>query len=268
MAHEPRLVLRAMWAGFISSRYSAYRLARKDIRAMYTKSALGVAWDLFDPLVLGIVFYFLRRTDVLAIGEIPMPYGLFVIYGLLMYATFSESLLASVDLLRQSKGLLSQLKLAPEAMIMSIVYRMGFNSIFRIVVMVGFSIALGEFSIGGFFVFLGLYGALILSGMSVGLLLSPFHAIYNDVGRFCRIILTPFRYVSPVLWPIPNVGAFFWLNFFNPIGPFISDLRLLATTGAMQEMTGFAVRLGIYGLLFFVACYVFRVAVPIIVDRA
>ena len=261
-------VLRAMARGMIESPYMAYRLVVKDVKATYSKSAFGMVWDLVDPLVLGIVFYTLRKNNIIDVGELTMPYALYVIYGLLMYATFSESLIASTEMLTRSKGLLSQLKVSPEALILSVLFRVLFNSSFRIVVILGFSLALGAYSMVGFVKFVLLYGTIILAGISIGLALAPFHTIYNDVGRLARIVITPLRYVSPVMWPIPNAGVFAVVNLINPITPILNNLRLLATSNEAAELVGFSVRCGIYGVLFLAAWLMFHLAVPVLADRA
>lgn len=263
-----RRVFVSMFRGMVESPYPAYRLAKKDIKAAYAKSAFGMVWDLIDPLVLGLVFWVLRRGNVIDFGEMSMPYPIFVIYGMLIYSTFSESLTASVTMLSRSKGLLSQLKLRPEALVLSVVFRVLFNSIFRIIVMLGFSIALGAFSAVGFAKFLALYGTIILAGMSIGIFLAPFHTIYNDVGRVTGIVLTPYRYLTPVLWPIPNTGLFVWVNLLNPISPILSDLRLLATSNEMHEMAGFGARCGIFSVIFLVGWFIFHLAIPVLADRA
>ena len=73
---NPRLVLRDMIRGLLQSRYMAYRLCVKDVRAEYAKSAFGILWDFVDPFVFASIFYFLAKIRVLNPGELGMPYDL------------------------------------------------------------------------------------------------------------------------------------------------------------------------------------------------
>jgi ABC-type polysaccharide/polyol phosphate export permease len=320
-------VLKEMISGLARSRYIAYRLAVKDIKSDYSKSAFGMVWDLIDPLVLGLIFYSLMVVKLIRPGDMGMPYAVFVIYGLLLYATWSDCLIMMLGIFAKSRNLLNHLRLPYEALILSVVFRVGFYSIFRIAVMLFFSLVLyygitpqhlgltqerlgGEqvvrsanrgsvtpataeieattpvaptapaahppvqgkeeraFSLPGFFLFLLLYPAIVLSGVAIGLFLAPFDTIYSDVGRLTRIILTPLRYITPVLWTIPHDGFFRYVNHFNPVGPIISDLRWLATHGEMLEATAFFGRCGFYGVLFLIAWFVFHISVPVLAERA
>lgn len=267
-------VLRSMVSGAMRSRYMAYRLCMKDIRAEYSRSALGIVWDFLDPLVLGIVFYFLKRVSVVNPGEMATPYAVFIIYGLLMYQTFSESALLSVDVMRRFRNILTHLKVPPEALILAVFFRVLFNSGFRIVVMLIFSLALHlnaieqgltAFSLVGFAKFLVCYPLLILAGMSIGVFLAPFNVIYGDVGRFVRIVLLPLRYVSPVLWAIPRTSLLYVLN---PISVIMTNLRLFATSDQSWNLPGMGIRCAGFALLFMLGWFVFHVSVPILAEKA
>ena len=135
-----RDVIRAMLRGMMRSRYIAYRLAVKDIKAEYARSAFGMLWDFVDPLVLGLIFYCLAKMRLINSDNYEMPFALYVVYGLLLYQTFCDSILLSVDSIHRSKAILTHLKLAPEAMILSVFFRVLFNSTFRIAIMLAFSL--------------------------------------------------------------------------------------------------------------------------------
>lgn len=276
-ALHPKHVIPAMMRGLYQSRYMATRLVIRDIKSDYAKSFLGLIWDLVDPLVLGFIFYCLMRTRVITPGPTGMPYPMFIIYGLLLYATFMESAMKMIQLVHNAKALLAQLKLPPEALILSVILRVLFNSVFRITVMLFFALLLsaGELEPGlqafsplGFIKFLALYPTIILAGASIGLLLAPFNAVFSDVGTALRIALGPYRYLSPVLWPLPATGAWYYANLVSPIAPILNDLRLLATHDLMHEPAGFFIRCGIYGAVFLAGWFVFHVSLPVLAERA
>ena len=118
---ELREVIRAMFNGVVHTRYMAYRLFVKDIKSQYAKSAFGLLWDFVEPLVLGLVFIALARTRVLDAGDIKMPYAVFVIYGLLLYQTFCESMTLSTGMIGNSRGLITHLNIPCEAIIISVI---------------------------------------------------------------------------------------------------------------------------------------------------
>lgn len=276
-AFSPKRVLRAMVRGIIQSRYMALRLVVKDIKSDYAKSAFGMVWDLVDPLVLGFIFYSLMRTRVINPGETGMPYAIFIIFGLLMYATFMESVMRMVNLVKSSKYLLSQLKLPPEALILSVLFRIGFNSFFRLMVMLFFALLLrntalangqSSFDLVGFLKFIALFPSIILVGTATGLFFAPLNAIYSDVGTALRIGLGPYRYLSPVLWPLPLTGLWAYVHAISPISPLFLDLRMLATNNIMNYPGHFAARILIFGVLFLFAWFIFHISVIVLSEKA
>lgn len=274
---SPKQVIPAMLRGVIQSRYMALRLVVKDIKADYAKSQFGMIWELIDPLVLGFIFYSLMRTRVISPGETYMPYAIFIIYGLLMYATFTESVLRMVNLVKSSKALLSQLKLPPEALILSVLFRIAFNCFFRLLVMLFFSLLLyrsaiesGEsaFSPIGFIKFVALFPSVILVGAAIGLFCAPLNAIYSDVGTVLRIGLGPYRYLSPVLWPLPITGIWAYIHGVSPIAPLFLDLRMLATNNLMNYPGPFLARIVLFGAMFLFAWFVFHISIIVLSEKA
>ncbi len=275
--YSPKNVIRAMVRGMIQSRYMALRLVVRDIKSDYAKSQFGMVWELIDPLVLGFIFYALKRSRVITPGETGMPYSIFIIYGLLMYATFVESVMRMVTLVRTSKPLLSHLKLPPEALILSVIFRIAFNCFFRLLAMLFFSLllcrsalaeGLSAFSPVGFIKFLLLFPSVILVGAAIGLFFAPLNAIYSDVATAIRIGLGPYRYLSPVLWPLPLTGAWAWLHTTSPIAPIFLDLRTLATENAMHYPAEFLARGILFGLLFLFSWFIFHISLTVLSEKA
>lgn len=270
--------------GMLKSRYVAYRLVVKDVRADYSKSAFGIIWDFVDPLVLGSIFYLLMKIGIVRPGGPAMPFAVFVIYGVLLYETFSESILLSLNIIQRSKNILTHLKVPPEALILSVAFRVLFNSIFRIAIMLAFSLALhstaaeqGEsaFDPLGFLQFLIFFPMMIVAGLSVGVFLAPFNAVYSDVGRFVKVVLVPLRYATPVFYTLPEKAdhpilqtlldiAHTW----NPVAYLLVNLRMLATSGALIEIPATLLCCALFGVLFLVGWLVFHLAIPVLAERA
>ncbi len=266
-AVHPSAVLREMLLGLKRSRFVAYRLALKELKIGYAKSAFGMLWDLLDPLVLSTIFYFLRRASVINPGEMSMSYGVFMIYGMLIYFTFCEAVNETVGIMHRSSNLLTHVKLAPEALLVAVFYRVGFNSLFRIAVMLGFSFATGDYSPLGIVKFLLCFPAIILAGMSIGVFLAPFNAIYTDVGRAVHIVLVPLRYISPVLFNF-ETGFFASMQPYNPFSVILANLRGLAVLDQTAYLGPLAVHGAVLAALGFVGWYIFHVSVPILAERA
>lgn len=265
---HPAVVLREMFTGLRRSPYIAYRLALRDIKSTYAKSVFGFLWDLVDPLVLGAVFYFLMRSRVVSPGEINIHYSVYVIFGLLLFQCFADAATGTTGLVRNSAGLLNQLKLPPEALLLSVFFRVGFMSLFRVAVMLLFALLSGDFSALGLPLFLLAYPALILAGMCWGVFLAPFHAIYNDVGRALGVLLVLLRYASPTLFAFPHTGAWVWLYRLNPIAAPLDSLRNLATLGTIHHPEIIALHAALFLGIGLLGWFIFHLAIPVLADRS
>lgn len=265
---RPKEVVRSMLSGMLRSPYVAYRLVVKDVKTQYAHSVFGMFWDLVEPLVLGAVFYFLMKYRAISVDYGGMSFTLFIVYGMLLYQTFSDTLIKSLDLFKSSKTLLTQLQICPEALLQAVFLRVLFDSSFRIVVMLLVAVLIGPFSAVGFLKFLALYPLIIFFGMSLGVFLAPFNVIYNDVGRVTRIILFPLRYLTPVVWPIPVTGMFAILNDINPITAVLVNLRDLATSNQMSNLPVLATQTALLTCVFLVGWFIFHISIPVLAERA
>jgi ABC-type polysaccharide/polyol phosphate export permease len=133
--------------------------------------------------------------------------------------------------------------------------------------MIVFSLFTGAISIYGFILFLLAYPVLILAGMSVGVFLAPFNAIYRDVGRFVSMVLIPLRFASPVIFPLAGT-AFAVTRFVNPFWTLVDNLRLLATNGVLTEPWLLSIHLLFFAVVGLVGWFMFHVSVPILAERA
>jgi ABC-type polysaccharide/polyol phosphate export permease len=261
-------MFRDMAQGMFHSRYVGYRLARKNIKDSHAASALGSLWDLLDPLILAGIFYYLMQTKLISTDGLGMPVSVFVVFGIMLYVTYTDSLLLSLELMSHSKNLLTHLKVAPEALIISVAYRVGFNSIFRIIVMLFFSIVAGVFSPIGFLKFMVLFPLIIVWGMAPGILLAPFNVIYNDVGRFVRLTILPLRFLAPVIYAIPADTLLGKLQVINPVTMILDNLRSVAVNNTFIDLPMTLLHLAIVLVVGFFGCCIFHIAIPILAERS
>ncbi|MCC6143953.1 MAG: ABC transporter permease [Candidatus Hydrogenedentes bacterium] len=261
-------VIRDMARGLVKGRYIAYRLARNNIAGEYSRSLLGFFWDFADPLVLAIIFYILRQGKVFSTGETNMPYAVYLIFGLLMYQSFVNATMWTINVLNQSRNLITQQKLPPESLLLSVFLRAMFFAIFRIAVMLLFALFLGSYSAIGMIKFLLAYPVLILAGMSIGVFLAPFNAVYRDVGRFVGMILVPLRFISPVLFVLPKTPVYEAINSVNSFALIMMNLRSLATLNTTEYLGLTMIHCAVLFLFGLVGWFIFHVSVPVLSERA
>ncbi|OPZ08045.1 MAG: ABC-2 type transporter [candidate division BRC1 bacterium ADurb.BinA292] len=262
-----RHVWTEMIRGIIHSRYLAYRLFLKDLRAEYSRLKFSLVWDFLEPLMLALVFIALMHSGVVSDRGIEMPPAVFITFGVLMWMTFSEAVTMPLGVVGKSRHLVTQTSIVPEALILSVVWRVAFNSIFRIAILAIVAAALGSLSPVGFLKFLLLFPAIVLLGLALGILLAPFNTIYNDIGRFVNILLRPLMYASPVLYARSMHPLLDTFNACSPVSIVLVNLRSLATRNVLEQPGLLASCVGM-SLLFLVGWFIFHVSIPVVAERA
>jgi len=80
-------------------------LVDRDMKLMYKRSVLGVAWTLINPLLQLAVFVFVFQT----ILKVNIPqYASYVFSGLLIWTWFQNSLFQSTGVIISSRSLIRQ----------------------------------------------------------------------------------------------------------------------------------------------------------------
>ena len=83
----------------VRARELLWSISAKEIRIRYKQSLLGIAWAIFVPVAMMLIFTFVfnRVAKVNVPGDLPYP--VFAYLGLLPWTFFSQSLAGSVTTL-------------------------------------------------------------------------------------------------------------------------------------------------------------------------
>jgi len=264
---RPAQRFRSMLVSVWPSRYIAYRLFLKDLRSQLAKAKLGLIWDFLDPLSMAGVFTALYYLGIVHDGQNSLSYPTYVTFGLLLYQAYSEACNISISTISRHKLLITQQPVKPEALLLANIYRFIFYGAIRCCIMLVVAIVQKELSFAGFLLFLMLYPTIVIFGMALGTLLSPFDVLYNDVGRGVVITLNVMRFATPVIWVFPH-DKFPLLYKINPVAAIIDLLRTLATQGTIPYWHEAALWFSGHLVVLVVAWYIFHVAVVLLAEQA
>jgi lipopolysaccharide transport system permease protein len=108
---------------------------------------------------------------------------------------------------------------------------------------------------------------LILMGFALGLFLTPLGMLYSDIGSALGIFLQFWFFVTPVVYSPPESFPYSLIATLNPVSPLLVGTRDLMTKGVLMDAPLFMVISAgsIVGLL--MAWVIYRVAMPIIIER-
>ena len=216
----------AVYADLIRYRELFSSLFRRDLRAKYKGSVLGLLWTLLHPLVLMavylFVFSFLWRVAEVGSGD----YWLFLLCALPAWVFFATAVQASSRSLLENANLIRKVRFPRQLVPLSIV---GTNlvsfAVMLVVVIVLSLVTLPEArSTVLLAVPLGALFACIVAG--VALAVASLNALYRDVEHLLAALLLPWFFLTPVLYSLdqlPGVSqypladfALHWVNFLTP----------------------------------------------------
>ncbi len=246
----------------------AYRVAYLDIQVQYNRSLFGAFWEFADPLVYAAIFIVLGEFRAFGSIDPALPYPVFVVTGVFCFQIFADAVTLSVSSISRHKGTLSEIRIEPEVIVLSTVFRIVFNALPRITIVLIVGAAFGALDSVGVVYFLLILALFALLGLATGIVLAPFNCFYSDIQTAVGVCIRPLMFASGVVFPLPTVG---WLNTWmavNPIGQFVDALRAALIgydisnqsyllSAAMWILTGLA--LGIY---------VFHVTLDVAAERA
>jgi lipopolysaccharide transport system permease protein len=207
-------------------------LFRRDLRAKYKGSVLGLAWSLAHPVMLMLV-YLLVFSVLLRIQTADYDhYWLFLLGGLPAWVFFATSLQSAARSLLENANLIRKVRFPRQLVPLSMVA----TQLVGFVVMLAIVIVLSLVYVGAArdTVWLALPLAVLVVGLVAGLALAvaSLNAIYRDVEHIVAALLLPWFFLTPVLYSlesIPGADNHPWLvdlvHWGNPLTPAIEALR-------------------------------------------
>ncbi|MGH7336698.1 MAG: ABC transporter permease, partial [Myxococcota bacterium] len=232
---RPGALARAMLADLGASRHVAWRLFVRDLRAQYRQTALGYLWALGTPVASALLFIFLRSRAVLAVGEIGVPYPVFVLASLIFWEAFSTALAAPLAVATAAAPVLGKLAFPREALLLSGVLQVGFGLLLRLLLLAP---VLAYYGVAppasALLVPVGLV-ALVVLGLALGVLILPFGLLYQDVARAVPIVSLAWMLLTPVVYAPGAVAGTGAVRNWNPVSPLVITTRELLLGAPLSE---------------------------------
>jgi lipopolysaccharide transport system permease protein len=210
---------------------------------------------------------FLNSSGTVKLTDTGIPYPVYAFAGTLLWSIITEAINSPIQSTNSAKGIMSKINFPKEALIVSGVLKLLFNSSIKIILLFIFIFAYGVDLSWGLLLFpLAIFGGLIV-GNTIGLLLTPIGMLYQDISKLITFGMQFLMYATPVVFAIPESGAMRTLMEYNPLTPIIMVGRNLAVGLPIVYGTYFLVVLAVCIPLFFIALVFYRISIPIFVER-
>lgn len=184
-------------------------LVRRDIKARYKDSVLGLLWTLINPIVQLTVYYVVMGQFLGAARGIP-DFAIYIFSGLTIYALFSEALTGSTGSIVANAGLVKKVYVPREIFPLSALGAAMFTFTVQLGVLILACIVLGAAPISlGLVYFVPSVLLIIVYGAAIGLALSALNVYLRDVQYLTQVLLMLAMWSSPIVYGWTMVNTVF-----------------------------------------------------------
>lgn len=264
---NPLKMLREMLRDLIASRELAWRLTVRDLSAQYRQTYFGFLWAIILPLANTLVWIFLSRSGVVNISATALPYPVYVFTGTMLWAILMDAVNAPLQIVTASKSMLAKINFPREALIVSGLYQTSVNALVKVVLLMIALAVMGIHPGWNLLLFPVAILSLIMVGTLIGLALTPVGLLYTDVGKVIPLLMQFLMYITPVVFAMPKEGLPATVFQLNPLTPLILTARDWLTGMTPEYLGYFAVINAIAFVSLFMFWIVFRLAMPILIER-
>jgi lipopolysaccharide transport system permease protein len=228
------------WKELWHYRDTFYFLVRRDLKARYVQSVLGVGWAIAIPLVQMVIYTFIFG-NLVHVKTDGAPYAIFSYAALVPWAYFANSLTAASNSLIQSATLIGKVYFPRIILPLAALVNRLFDFLIAMA-MLFFIMLFFHAKPTIWIVFLPvLVIILMLSAAGLGMFLAALAVQYRDVAYGMGLATIALQYLSPVIYPTSLVPQHLRrLYALNPMVGVIEGFRsaLLATNPMPWDLIG------------------------------
>ena len=273
--YEPNYIMKAgirvwvdMFREIIEFRGLIWRLIVRDLSARYKQSIFGILWAFIAPLVMMLIFVWVKSKNILPIGETAMPYAAFVFTGQMVWLLFSQGVTTSANSLVAAGNMLTKINFPIEVLVFSSMGQTLFDFLIRIPLLGIIFLWVGFFPKPTILISFLILIPLVFLTLGMGFFLSLLNSVTRDIGSALGIIMNLGMFVTPIIYPPPETWPLsFLINFINPVSGFVTTLRDFMASGHITNPESYLLSSIIGFLIFFLGWRLFHLTEPKIAER-
>lgn len=178
-------------------------LVLRELKVMYSNSALGVVWSLFAPLLMMLVF---TTVFTLFLPNPNLPhYPVYVLAGLLPWNFFNLSTLSATSAVVTNGQLINRVYFPREILPLSHVLSNAVNFVISLALLFVFVLVFQiplSLSLGWLPVLLAVQLGLCIG---LGLALSAINVYFRDLQQIINVLMLAAFFLTPVVYPLENI---------------------------------------------------------------
>ncbi len=193
--------------GFLSSARDIVRnrelmdlLVRRELKARYKDSSLGLLWSFLRPLTM-LLIYFVAIGQFLGAARAIPDFGIFVFTGLTLWGLYNEIVTGGTQSILGNAGLIKKVYLPREIFPLAATGSALFNFLIQFAVLIAATIALGQFPLSWDLLYAPAAISIVLVyGVALALLLSAWNVYLRDIQYLVEVGMLIFFWASPIVY--------------------------------------------------------------------
>lgn len=237
-----------------------YFLTWKDIKIKYKQAVLGFLWAFLQPLAMTAVFVLFNLAVNVSLGDINIPYPLFVLSGIMLWNLFGNAITATSNSVVNNANILKKIYFPriffPMSSLLVSLFDFFITLLIYIPVMIYYNVFPNWQIIYILPVCIILVSILVLG---VGSFFGALNVKYRDVKYIIPFLVQLLFFISPVFYS-NNQIELPWLKtlyYFNPMTGIIELFRFGLFSTPINNF-GLIISITISISLFFIGLYYFR----------
>lgn len=215
-------------------------LVRRDLRARYAGSALGMVWTLLYPLLLLLVYLFVFSVILQVKFTTEGGSGTFALYllaGLLPWLGFQEGVTKAATSIIDNAGLVKAMRFPAVVLVAGSVLASSITFFLSLGVLLGALLVTGRLSwltLPFLPLLICLQAALALG---LGLITASCQTLLRDTLPVLQMVFMVWFYLTPIIYPLSYVPARFASLFaWNPLTSLVTAYRAVLLEGKVPSV--------------------------------
>ena len=231
-------------------------LVDRDMKLMYKRSALGIAWTLISPLLQLLVFIFVFQVIIKI--EIPQ-YSSYVFTGLLVWNWFQNCLFQATGVIISSRPLIRQPGF-PNAILPIVVVTTGLaHFVLALPILVVFLLIDGV-TLTPWVLLLPLLQIIQFAlTVTVSYFLAALNVTFRDTQHTLGVLLQFLFYLTPIFYELESIPAKYWYLYgLNPMVHIVTTYRQILMWGIQPDWLALIIISGFIVILLPIGYRVFQ----------
>lgn len=224
------------------------QMTRREVAGRYRGSVMGLAWSLFNPILMLVVYTFVfsvvfKARWGAAGDESQTSFAIVLFVGMIVYGLFSETANRAPGLILSNVNYVKKVVFPLEILSVVGVNAALFHAIISLAVLLVAILLINGSLVWTVILFPLILLPLLLAMLGVSWFLASLGVFVRDVGQTIGIFTTVLMFLSPVFYPISALPEKFqiWLML-NPLTFVIEQSRAVIIFGSQPDWA----LLGIY----------------------